>query len=150
MAFEVIPSQTYRWISKKFLWRSLLSTLILSNILILDFEVRTQCFFCKISKNLSREHLVVPKFSLEVPKFKENVLICVITVIKLRDLLLTHSISDIEVISNRRDLQQDVFGLNTMYKNEIKNTPKVTCYITKGSLNAGKSHIFTLPPQNKS
>ena len=83
--------------------------MILSNILILDFEVRTQCFFCKISKNLSREHLVVPKFSLEVPKFKENVLICVITVIKLRDLLLTHSISDIEVISNRRDLQQDIF-----------------------------------------
>ena len=35
------------------------------------------------------EHLVVSKFLLEVPKFKENVLICVIAAIKVRDLLLT-------------------------------------------------------------
>ena len=32
---------------------------------------------------------VVWKFLLEVPKFKENTLICIITVLKVRDLLLT-------------------------------------------------------------
>ena len=40
-------------------------------------------------KDLSREYLVVPKFLFKVPKFKENVLISVMTVIKVRDLLLT-------------------------------------------------------------
>ena len=32
--------------------------------------------------------MVVSKFLLEVPKFEENVIICVITVINVRDLLL--------------------------------------------------------------
>ena len=35
------------------------------------------------------KYLVVSKFLLEVPKFKEIVLICVITGIKVHDLLLT-------------------------------------------------------------
>ena len=39
--------------------------------------------------DLSKEYLFVSKFLWEVPKFKEKVLICVITVIKVRDLLLT-------------------------------------------------------------
>ena len=47
-----------------------------------------------ISKNeainyLSRVYLVVSKFLSEVPKFKENVLLCIITIIKVYDLLLT-------------------------------------------------------------
>ena len=58
-------------------------------------------FFWKISKknivwfsysfwkDLSREYLGALTFLLEVPKFKENVLIYVFTFIKLRDLLLT-------------------------------------------------------------
>ena len=40
-------------------------------------------------KDLSRDYLFVSKFLLEATKFKENVLICVIFVIKVRDLLLT-------------------------------------------------------------
>ena len=40
-------------------------------------------------KDLTWEYLVVSKFLSEVPKFKENVLICVIIVIKVRDLLFT-------------------------------------------------------------
>ena len=35
------------------------------------------------------ENLVVSRLLLEVPKYKENVLICVITVIKVHNLLLT-------------------------------------------------------------
>ena len=35
---------------------------------------------------LFKEYLVVSKFLLEVPKFKENILICIITDIKVRDL----------------------------------------------------------------
>ena len=44
-------------------------------------------FWCLYSfwKDLSREYLVVPEFLMEVPKFKENVLICVITIKKVRD-----------------------------------------------------------------
>ena len=40
-------------------------------------------------KDLSREYLVVSKFLLEVPKFKENIPICIITVTKERDFLRT-------------------------------------------------------------
>ena len=40
--------------------------------------------FC--GKDLSREYLVVWRFLMEVPEFKENVLICVITVKKVCDL----------------------------------------------------------------
>ena len=40
--------------------------------------------FC--GKDLSREYSVVWRFLVEVPEFKENVLICVITVKKVRDL----------------------------------------------------------------
>ena len=39
-------------------------------------------------KDLSREYFAVSKFLLEVPKFKENGLICVITAIKVCDILL--------------------------------------------------------------
>ena len=35
------------------------------------------------------ENLVVSRLLLEVPKYKENVQICVITVIKVHNLLLT-------------------------------------------------------------
>ena len=64
-------------------------------------NVRTQCFSEKFRKktffwysyffrkDLLREYLVVLKFLLEVPKFKENEIICIITVIKVRHLLLT-------------------------------------------------------------
>ena len=65
----------------------------------LILKVRTQCFLEKIQKkkwysysfwkDLSREYLVVPKFLMEVPKFKENDLICVNTVIKVCDPLFT-------------------------------------------------------------
>ena len=40
-------------------------------------------------KDLSKEYLVISKFLSEVPKFRENVLICIITVTKVSDLLLT-------------------------------------------------------------
>ena len=40
-------------------------------------------------KNFSREYLVASKFLLEMPTFKENVIICAITIIKVRDLLFT-------------------------------------------------------------
>ena len=48
-------------------------------------------FWCSYSfwKDLSREYLVVLKFLLEVPAFKENVLFYIITAIKVRDHLLT-------------------------------------------------------------
>ena len=46
-------------------------------------------FLYSFWKDLSKGYLVVSKFLLEVTKFKENVLICIITVIKMRDLLLT-------------------------------------------------------------
>ena len=39
-------------------------------------------------KDLPREYLVVLKFLLEVPEFKENVLFCIITVIKVHAHLL--------------------------------------------------------------
>ena len=42
-----------------------------------------------LSRLFKREHLVVSKFLLEEPEFKENVLICMISVIKVCDLLLT-------------------------------------------------------------
>ena len=68
-------------------------------LLIIDVKVKTQCFSVKLRekvfnsysvwKDLSMEYLVVSKFLLEVPKFKENVLICIIVAIKVRDLLLT-------------------------------------------------------------
>ena len=65
--------------------------------------VRTQCFSEKLRKiflyiyiysyffwkNFSREYLVASKFLLEMPTFKENVIICAITIIKVRDLLFT-------------------------------------------------------------
>ena len=50
-------------------------------------------FFCGYSysfwKDLSREYLVVSKFWLDVPKFKEHVQITVITLIEVCDLLFT-------------------------------------------------------------
>ena len=46
-------------------------------------------YFYSFWKELSREYLVVSKFLLEVPKFKENVLIYLILVIKVCDLLFT-------------------------------------------------------------
>ena len=64
-------------------------------------KVRVQCFSEKFLKefffqnsyffwkDLSKEYLVVSKFLLEVPKFKVNVIICVITVTKVHDILLT-------------------------------------------------------------
>ena len=64
------------------------------------FEVKTQRFSEKFRKNfywhfysfrkdIFREYLAVFKFLLEMRKFKENVLICVYTVIKVHHLLLT-------------------------------------------------------------
>ena len=64
-----------------------------------DINIRTQCFsekipkrnlkyFHSICKDLTREYLVVWKFIIEVPKSKEHVLICIITVKKVCDLLL--------------------------------------------------------------
>ena len=62
------------------------------------FKVRTQYFSEKFRKKKFFDVLfrlkryfqgVVWKFLLEVPKFKENTLICIITVLKVRDLLLT-------------------------------------------------------------
>ena len=55
-------------------------------------KVRVQCFSLKsffflFWKDLSREYLVIPEFLM--PKFKENALICVIVVKKVRDLLLS-------------------------------------------------------------
>ena len=64
-------------------------------------KFRTQCFSEKnwkkfflyilisFEKAFSREYSVVSKLLLDMPKFKENVLFCVITAIKVRDLLLT-------------------------------------------------------------
>ena len=46
-------------------------------------------YFYSFLKDLSRECLFISKFLLEVPKFKENSLTCIITVIKMFDLLLT-------------------------------------------------------------
>ena len=64
-----------------------------------QIKVRMQCFSRKIwifffyysysfRKDLPREYLVVLKFLLEVPEFKENVLFCIITVIKVHAHLL--------------------------------------------------------------
>ena len=56
-------------------------------------KVRAQCFSLKSRffflswKDLSEEYLVIPEFLM--PKFKENVLICVIVVKKVRNLLLS-------------------------------------------------------------
>ena len=59
-----------------------------------------QFFFTKRSTDrLSRENLVVLKFLLEVPRFKENVLTCIITVIKVRDLLLTVNNNTCAIVS---------------------------------------------------
>ena len=64
-------------------------------------KVRTHCFSEKFRKgfsfwysyffwkDLSWQKLVVSKFFWEGPKFKENVLICAITVTKVHDVLLT-------------------------------------------------------------
>ena len=54
-----------------------------------NFEKNFFWYSYSFWKDLSGEYLVVSKFLLEVPRFKENVLICVITVIKVYDLLLT-------------------------------------------------------------
>ena len=53
------------------------------------FRKRFFLYSYSFQKDLSREYLVVLKFLLEVRKFKENVLICLSTVIKVHDLLLT-------------------------------------------------------------
>ena len=45
--------------------------------------------FLSFWKDLCRDFLVVSKFLLEVPKFKEDVLIYLITIMKVRDLILT-------------------------------------------------------------
>ena len=50
---------------------------------------RNLIFLFVLIRFSSREYLVVLKFLLEELKFKKNVLTCVITVIKVRDLLLT-------------------------------------------------------------
>ena len=83
---------------KEFQFRKLKNTEILSSLL----KARMQCFSKKFRqkffffwysysfwKHLSRENLVVLKLLLEVPKFRENFVICVITVIKVHDLLPT-------------------------------------------------------------
>ena len=53
----------------------------------------SKIFFFRYSysfwKDLSRAYLIVSKFLSEEPKFKKNDIICVITVIKVRDFLLT-------------------------------------------------------------
>ena len=46
-------------------------------------------YYYSFSKDLPRKYLLVSKFLLKVPKFKENVLICVITITKEGDRLLT-------------------------------------------------------------
>ena len=83
------------------LFNSLLFSFKFKNEFISEtFKVRTQCFSEKIWffrfwysysfwKDLSMENLVVSRLLLEVPKYKENVQICVITVIKVHNLLLT-------------------------------------------------------------
>ena len=84
---------------KEFRFHKLKNTEILSSLL----KARMQCFSKKFRqkkffffwysysfwKHLSRENLVVLKLLLEVPKFRENFVICVITVIKVHDILPT-------------------------------------------------------------
>ena len=53
------------------------------SVFLKNFEKNFFWYSYSFWKDLSREHLVVSKFLLEVAKFKENVLIWVITVIKV-------------------------------------------------------------------
>ena len=77
------------------LWRlSIVEKLRLERSVFLKKSKKKNTFFFlwypySFWKDLSREYLVVSKFLLEVPKLKENVLICVITFRKVHDLLLT-------------------------------------------------------------
>ena len=59
------------------------------SVFLKNFEKKIFWYYYFFWKDLSKEYLVISKFLLEVPKFRENVLICIITVIKVSDLLLT-------------------------------------------------------------
>ena len=59
------------------------------SVFLKNFENKIFWYSYYFWKHISREYLFVSKFLLEVFKFKENVLICIITVIKVHGLLLT-------------------------------------------------------------
>ena len=91
----------------------------------LSFEVWMQCFsetFRKrfflysysFQKDLSREYLAVLKFILEVRKFKKNFLICLITVIKVHDLLLT-LLQVITILVSKMSEHRLLILINTSY-----------------------------------
>ena len=59
------------------------------SVFLKNFEKKIFWYYYFFWKDLSKEYLVISKFLSEVPKFRENVLICIITVTKVSDLLLT-------------------------------------------------------------
>ena len=73
------------------------------------FKARTQCFSEKIFdilipfENFSPGNLVVSKFLLEVPKFKENIVSCIIDVIKSFNHIFTSNSNTCSIVSKMNE-----------------------------------------------